>query len=185
MLSDGDVDESSTIVLEDHQDKEQPKRHCGYDEEVGGHDLVRVISQEGPPRLRRRPPLPPHVFGNGRLTHRDAQLLELSMDARGAPERIDRGHLANQRANVGWHPRPTRAMSTLPRPEQAKAAPMPGEYRRRLNDVERRVPAMPSLRQPRPQYAINGREAKPWTAGTIRDCQLVPKCEDFQMKHRA
>jgi hypothetical protein len=76
-------------------------------------------------------------------------------------------------------------MSTLPRPEQSKAAPMPGEYSRRLNDVERRVPAMPSLRQPRPQHTITGREAKPWTAGTIRDCQLMPKREDLQMKHRA
>ena len=76
-------------------------------------------------------------------------------------------------------------MSTLPRPEQTKAAPMPGEDRRRLNDVERRSPAMPSLRQPRPQHTINGREAKPWTAGTIRDGQLMPKREDLQMKHRA
>jgi hypothetical protein len=107
------------------------------------------------------------------------------VDSRGAPERIDRGHFANQRADVGWHPRPPRAMSTLPRPEQAKAAPMPGEYRRRLHDVERRVPAMPSLRQPRPQRTINGCEAKPWTAATIRDCQLVPKREDLQMQHRA
>ena len=88
MLRDGYVDESSTIVLEDHQDKEQPKRHCGYHEEVGGHDLVRMIREEGPPRLRRRPPLRPHVFSNGRLTHRDAQLLELSVDARRAAERI-------------------------------------------------------------------------------------------------
>ena len=62
---------------------------------------------------------------------------------------------------------------------------MPGEYSRRLNDVERRVPAMPSLRQPRPQHTINGREAKPWTTGTIRDGQLRPKREDLQMKHCA
>jgi hypothetical protein len=31
MLGDGDVDESSTVVLEDHKDKEQPKRHRGHD----------------------------------------------------------------------------------------------------------------------------------------------------------
>jgi len=36
-----------------------------------------------------------------------------------------------------------------------------------------------------PQHPINGREAKPWTAGTIRDGQLMPKREDLQMKHRA
>ena len=63
MLGDGYVDESSTLVLEDHKDKEQPKRHGGHGEEVGGHDLVPMIREEGPPRLRRRPRLPPHVFG--------------------------------------------------------------------------------------------------------------------------
>ena len=51
--------------------------------------------------------------------------------------------------------------------------------------MERRAPAMPSLRQPRPQHTINRREAKPWTARTVRDCQLVPKREDLQMQHRA
>jgi hypothetical protein len=44
---------------------------------------------------------------------------------------------------------------------------------------------MPSLRERCPQRTINGCEAKPWTAATIRDCQLVPKREDLQMKHRA
>jgi hypothetical protein len=109
MLGDGDVDESSTIVLEDHKDKEQPKRHRGHDEEVGGHDLVRMIREEGPPRLRRRPPRPPHVFGNGRLTHRDSQLLELSVDSRGAPELIylDISRI-NARMSAGTPGRPVR-----------------------------------------------------------------------------
>jgi hypothetical protein len=62
---------------------------------------------------------------------------------------------------------------------------MPGEDRRWLHDMECCTPAGPSVRQPRPQHTINGREAKPWTAGTIRDCQLMPKREDLQMKHRA
>jgi hypothetical protein len=62
---------------------------------------------------------------------------------------------------------------------------MPGEHRRGLNDMERRTPAVPSLRQPRPQHTINGREAKPWTAGTIHHGQLVPKREDLQVQCRA
>ena len=88
MLGDGYVDDPSTVVLEDHKDKQQPKRDRRHDEEVGGHDLVRMIGKESPPRLRRRPPLPPHVFGNGRLTHRDSELLELSVDSRCTPEII-------------------------------------------------------------------------------------------------
>jgi hypothetical protein len=76
-------------------------------------------------------------------------------------------------------------MSALPRPEQAKTATMPAEHRGRLHDMERRSPAGPSLRQPRPQRPINRREAKPWMAGTIRDCQLVPKGDDLEVQCRA
>jgi hypothetical protein len=84
MIGDCDVDDPSTVVLQDHEDKEQPKGDRRHDEKVGRHDLIRMIGEEGPPRLRRRPPLPLHVFGNGRLTHRDSQLLELSVDSRRA-----------------------------------------------------------------------------------------------------
>jgi len=146
MIGDCDVDDPTTVVFQDHEDKEQPKGDRRHDEKVGRHDLIRMIGEEGPPRLRRRPPLPLHVFGNGRLTYRDSQPLELSVDSRRASERVRHGHLANQRADVSWHSRPTRAMSTLPCPEQAKAAPMPGEYRRGLDHVERRAPSLPSLR---------------------------------------
>ena len=44
-------DDPSTVVREDHEDKEQPKRDRRYDKEVGGHDPVRVIGEERPPRL--------------------------------------------------------------------------------------------------------------------------------------
>jgi hypothetical protein len=76
-------------------------------------------------------------------------------------------------------------MSALPRPEQAKAATMLGEYRRWLHDMECRPPAGPSLRQPRPQQTIDGGEAKSWTPGAIRNRQLVSKREDLQMQSRA
>jgi hypothetical protein len=69
MIGDSDMDDPSTVVCEDHEDKEQPKGGRGHDEQVRSHDLARVIGEEGPPRLRRRSSLPPHVFGDGRLTH--------------------------------------------------------------------------------------------------------------------
>ena len=53
MLGDRHVDDSSTVVREDHEHEEQPERDRRHDEEVGGHDLARVIGEEGPPRLRR------------------------------------------------------------------------------------------------------------------------------------
>jgi len=61
---------------------------------------------------------------------------------------------------------------------------MPGEHRRWLHDMECRAPAGPSLRQPRPQQTIDSGEAKSWTAGTIRNGQLVSKGDDLQMQSR-
>jgi len=69
MIGYRDMDDPSTVVCEDHEDKEQPKGGRVHDEQVRGHDLARVIGEEGPPRLRWRPSRPAHVFGNGRRSH--------------------------------------------------------------------------------------------------------------------
>jgi hypothetical protein len=69
MIGYRDMDDPATVVCEDHEDKEQPKSGRGHHEQVRSHDLVRVIGEEGPPRLGRWSSLPPHVFGDGRLTH--------------------------------------------------------------------------------------------------------------------
>jgi len=184
MIRDRHVDDPTTVVRKDHKDKKQPERHGGHDEQVGSHDLARMIGEEGPPRLGRRPRMPPHVRRDRRLTYGDPQLVELAVNPRCAPKWICWGHLANQCADIGWHVRPPRAMSALPRPEQAKAATMPGENRRWLHDMKCRAPAGPSLRQPRPQQTIDSGEAKSWTAGTIRNGQLVSKGDDLQMQSR-
>ena len=51
MLGDRRVDNPSTVVREDHEYEEQPEGDRRHDEEVGGHDLARVIGEEGSPRL--------------------------------------------------------------------------------------------------------------------------------------
>ena len=102
----------------------------------------------------------PHVLGDGRLTHRDAQLLKLPVNPRRTPERIRGGQLANQGANVGWHARAAGALSALPRPEQTKPAAVPRDDGLRLDDVNGRAPAAPCLREPRPQHPVGRREAK-------------------------
>ena len=44
--------------------------------------------------------MPSHVFGNGGFTHRDSQLLKLSVNPRGAPKWVCSRHLTNQHADV-------------------------------------------------------------------------------------
>ena len=51
MLGDRHVDDPSTVVREDDEHEEQPERDGRHDEEVGGHDLARVVRQERSPRL--------------------------------------------------------------------------------------------------------------------------------------
>ena len=64
MVGDRDVDDLSTLVLKDHENKEKPERDRRHDEQIVGPDLGCVIGEEGPPRLRRRSSVPAHVFGN-------------------------------------------------------------------------------------------------------------------------
>ena len=42
-----------------------------------------------------------------------------------------------------------------------------------------------SLRQPRPEHAIERREAKAWAAGATRGDQLMPQRDDLQMQRCA
>jgi len=85
MRGDRHVDDPSTVAREDDQYVQQPERGSRYDEEVGGHDLARVIGQKRSPGLGRWTWMPSHVFGHSGLTHRDPQLQELSVNPRGTP----------------------------------------------------------------------------------------------------
>ena len=127
----------------------------------------------------------PHVLGDGRLTHRDAQLLKLPVNPRRTPQRIRGGQLADQGANVGWHTWAPGALSALPRPEQAKPSPVPRDDGLRLDDVHGRAPAAPRLREPRPQQPVSRREAKTRASRTMHDGELVSERDDFQVQRGA
>ena len=51
MLGDRDVGNPSTVVGEDDEYEEQPEGDRWHDEEVGGHELARVIREKRPPCL--------------------------------------------------------------------------------------------------------------------------------------
>jgi hypothetical protein len=129
--------------------------------------------------------MPSHVFGHGRLTHRDPQLQELAVNPRGTPQGIRGGHVANQRTHVRWQRWAAGAVSAFPGPEEAKPAAMPRDHRLRPDDVNRRAPAAPGVREPRPQDSIGRREAKTRASRSMDDGQLVSERDDFQVQRRA
>ena len=126
-----------------------------------------------------------HVLRDGRLTHGDPQLLQFAVNPRRTPERIRRGHSTDQRADVwsrGWT---TGAVPTLPGPEQAEAASVPGEDGLRLDEDKRRPPTAPCARQPRPEHPIRRGQTKSRGARAIQDRQLMPEREDLEVQRRA
>ena len=123
----------------------------GHDEEIGGRDLVNVIGEERPPRLAWRALATRHVFRDRGFADVDAQLQELAVNPRRAPQRIHDRHRANQRADVSRHRGSSRTVPTLPGPEQTEALPMPGEHGLGLHDDDRHPPSSPHARQPGPE----------------------------------
>src|SRR5881392_1048534 len=84
-----------------------------------------MVPEERSPALRRWAPMSGHVLGNRSLADIDAELEELSMDARSAPERICQAHLADQLSNFEAHLGPAGSSSRLPAPEGAECSTMP------------------------------------------------------------
>ena len=102
-----------------------------------------------------------------------------------SPEQICGGHLTKQRADLvgrGWT---TRSVPTLPRPEQAEPASVPGEHSVRLDDVNGRAPTAPRPREPGPQHSVGRREAKTRASRSIYDGQLVSERNNLQVQRSA
>ena len=95
------------VGLNDHH-VEQPKRDRRLDEHVYGRDSLGLISQEGPPVLRRCSPPSHDVLRDGRLADLDAELEKLAVDPRRTPEQVGAAHPPNQVTNVALHLRPAR-----------------------------------------------------------------------------
>ena len=65
-----------------------------------------MVAQKRLPTLRRWSPSPRHILGHGSLADSDAQLEQLTMDPRSAPERVGKADVADQRPNVHGQLRP-------------------------------------------------------------------------------
>ena len=89
----------------DQQAIEQTKRDCRHDKQIHRRDAVGMIMKERLPALRRRASSPGHILGHARLSDIDAELEQLSMDPRRAPQWIGNAHLADQPADLQRHSR--------------------------------------------------------------------------------
>src|SRR5208282_4186476 len=104
------------MMAEDDQHIEKTEADCWNHEQIHRGDADSMVAQKGLPVLARRPPTSRHVLSHCRLRDLDAELKKLAMNARRAPQRIGKAHLANKITQVARDSRPTPACARFPSP---------------------------------------------------------------------
>jgi len=97
-----------------------------------------------------------HVLRDCGLADLDAQLEELSVDSRRAPQWVDRRHLADQLTHFSRHSRPTwPAVAILPSPVEAEAFAVPADDRLGLDDEQGSTPVGPEAAEDIPERSVS------------------------------
>jgi len=124
-----------------------------------------------------------HVFGDSGLGNLDTQFQQLAVNARCTPTRVVAAHHPDQIPDLLRYAGPTGlAAADSPRPEQAKAFTMPGDYGCGLDDHQGGFPVAPHAKQPDPEDSISGRQFQPFGSRPPQDGELLSQGEVFQTK---
>src|SRR5262252_8171350 len=95
-----EVNNASLIMCENHEDKQHFKPNGVDSKEVDGRELRNVIIEERSPGLRWWLWTPNHVFGDRSLRDINAQLHQLAVDPRCAPNWVLTADRSNQIADL-------------------------------------------------------------------------------------
>src|SRR4030081_2924376 len=95
------------------------------DKEVDRRDAVDVIAEKRPPALRRWPRVTAHVPSDRRLGDLEAELEQLTMNTRRAPQGVRTAHLANERAQLSRDLRPANTVAVSPAPIRPEPSTVP------------------------------------------------------------
>src|SRR5262249_8275957 len=138
-------------------------------------DMQRMVAQKGAPTLAGRVTFLGHVLGDGRLSHRKAELEQFAMNARRAPKQIFNAHPPDQGTQIRTDLRPASQVPRFPTPIAAKTGTMPAHQRLGPDDrdhlEDRRKPAI----QLDEEQAIAVRELDPTADLPLQHNQLLPE----------
>ncbi len=151
-----EVDDAPAMVSKHDEDEEHSHARAGDREEVDGDQVPDVVGEERPPGLGWRGAPLREQPGDGALGHVDAELEELAMQSRGAPEGIRRRHLPDQGLELGVDGRaapggPTGALG----PVLAEPAALPAQDGLGGHDHEGPPPPGPDPGEPGPEETIS------------------------------
>src|SRR5260221_8563684 len=92
-----------------------------------------MVMQEGAPALTRRLASLGHVLGDGRLSHRKAELEQFAMNVRCTPKPIVNAHPPDQRSQFRIDLRPASRGAGFPAPVATKPSAMPRVFGRMIS----------------------------------------------------
>ncbi len=181
MRGDVEMEHTSPIMSQDHQDEQNSKRQRRYDEEIECNRLIEMVGEEALPGWRRIGRSPWHVLGNGGLTDIDPKLQEFAVDSRCAPQGICATHLQDQLSDLMTHSGsawPTRP--AFPRPVLSECSPMPADHRLWLDNEQRIAPAAEDPGEHDPQPTVDWAKLRP-SYGSLEDGHLMAEGQNFQL----
>lgn len=116
-------------MRQDEENVKDLEAEGGHRQKLHRNHLSEVLAQEALPILGRGTlRSPDHVFGDGSLGHGEAQLGQLAVDTRRAPQWIGPGHLPDQGDGVLSNDFPARFhRAALPFPEAEMNLSMPAD----------------------------------------------------------
>src|SRR6201988_964617 len=136
--------------------------------EVDRRDAVEVIAEKRPPALRRWRRVAAYVPSDRRLGDLEAELEQLTMNPRRAPQRVRTAHLANERAQFSRDLRSANTVAGSPAPIRPKPST---------------VPANDGLRPDDHNHLKDGR--KPAIEPTNRKRSVLLRCGRFGVRRRS
>jgi hypothetical protein len=177
-----DPDKLSPSQPDNDQNVEQVKANGRNHEQIQGCDVRRVVTQEGAPALTRWITSRGHVFGDGRLRHREAELEQLAMNARRTPKPVVKAHPPDQRPQICSDLRPASQVPRFPAPIAPKTSTMPAHEGLGPDDhhgLEHRWKPTIQLDE---EQAIAVRELDATAHLALQDDQLMPEHGIFCFK---
>jgi len=181
MCSHIEVDEPPSVMGDEEEHEERVEGNGLHGEEVGGPNVWCVIAEEGAPGLRRRAAVGDAAVAADRFsTDLEAQLSELTLNPHAPPAGVLASEALNEQSELWGEAWPTRsAASALPGPVASLASAVPADYGVGLDEDERGAPGRPDPREPRPEQAVRGREAR--SPGRASEhSELLPQGEVLQ-----
>ena len=194
---------SSAFMSQNEEHIQDSETHRRHHEEVHRYQLLHVVLQERPPRLRWRLAVLHHVLRNRCLGYLDSELQQFPVQPRRSPEHVDGAHVADQVSDFLRHPRSSDPSPTaLPVPVEPESFSMPADDRLGLDHHEGLAPVRPEANKGYPQEPVpypkrtrlrllrwrtaswcRSARISNWSEARVRSVEVNPASSDISTAH--